>query len=141
MNINKLKQLRNYIAEQPEERVYMDSFFKHGGMSEEYAMRQVREGNVCGTAGCIAGHATMLAPLESVVRYGAGLGFIDFEETASRWLGGNEGEMFEGTFPAERRSLTSKEVALRRLDFAIKNGGQFNLDRYLDELMRANRER
>ena len=52
-NIEKLKQLRALMAELPEQKVYLDAFWKRG-------TNPLKDKNDCGTAGCVAGYAIAL---------------------------------------------------------------------------------
>lgn len=52
-NIEKLKQLRVLMAELPEQKVRLDSYWGHGE-------NPLKDKNDCGTAGCVAGYAIAL---------------------------------------------------------------------------------
>jgi hypothetical protein len=52
-NIEKLKQLRALMAELPEQKVYLDAYWKLG-------TNPLKDKNDCGTAGCVAGYAIAL---------------------------------------------------------------------------------
>lgn len=153
MNIERLKQLRDFMAALPESRVCM-SFYMRDKMHAKRDMTAPEfktKANECGTVGCIAGYATQLAPPEF---YTIGTEIVAgeviennllYRSTARAWLQVNvnddifEDDIFDPMIEEELElGWTDKQAAIARLEFAIDSGGTFNSLRYSNLLVSEN---
>jgi hypothetical protein len=132
VNINKVKQLRNYIAEQADDCVDMGDWM--WGIKNIADLLERRKSE-CGTVGCIAGHACMIMA-ERFIKPNLipelGRPTIDFMGSAADWLEMKSGfTLFDGSGWSGEESMRGKQAALARLDFIIEHG-YWNLGEYSD---------
>lgn len=155
MNIRKLKKLRNFMAKLTEKRVVMSTFMDRNKRDGDdsgvrNAFEKARGGNVCGTVGCIAGWASVLAPKKDfcLTEKPDDKMAVLYDRTAAKWLEiegyaptgwmsdwMRERNMFNTPLAIEERVLGSeKQIAIARLDWLIENNGKYkDFDGYLGD--------